>query len=831
MKWASLGLRSLAREWRSGELLVLLIALLVGVTSLSSVAYLTSRIGVAVARQAGEVLAADLVYSSGRELPGEHLEQAEAAGLATAQILGFPSVAWLDERSALASIKAVSAGYPLRGRIRLSDAPFMPGHVVEGLPGTGEVWVEARLLARLDAGLGSTLAVGAHRVRVTGIIDYLPDQGFQFVDLAPTLLMNLAEVPATELVQPESRVSHRLLLAGEPGAVRDFRERLSEGLQPGERLRGLEDARPEIRVALRRAEQFLGLAAMVSTLLCSVALAMAARRYAVRHLDVVALMKCMGARQGEILRMIVFQLSILALAGGLLGSLLGYGVQAGLSWLLRDLLDASLPAPGPGSFLAGPGTAVLMVMGFALPPLMQLRRVPPARVLRRNLEPPLRYLSIYVLAATAMGLGLLWLLRDPRLMAYVAVGLAATVGALWGLGSILILIVGRLRSAGGAAWRFGLANIARRGTESVIQMIAFGLGLMVLILLGIVRGDLLDAWRATLPVDAPNNFLINIQPHETGAVERILDGHGIGGVRLWPMVRARLKEIGGTPVAELEFGNPRAERFVQREANLSWSADLQDDNRIVAGQWWGTTADGGEPRVSVEEGIAAALGVGLGDRLGFDIAGEMLEATVTSIRSVEWDSFRPNFFLLLSPGSLEGYQGTYIGSVFATADQRHAFASLARELPGVTVIDIEAILAQVRGVMDKAALAVQAVFLLTLVAGVLVLFAAVQASGDVRRYEGALLRAMGARRRMVLGGIATEFVVLGLLSGTLGALGASIASYLIGTELLDLSVGFDVAVWLVGLAAGAVLVGVSGTLAARSAVNHPPVATLRAERG
>jgi putative ABC transport system permease protein len=462
-----------------------------------------------------------------------------------------------------------------------------------------------------------------------------------------------------------------------------------------------------------------------------------------------------------------------------------------------------------------------------LPPLLQLRRVPPARVLRHDLEPPpLRYGVVYGAAIAAILAIIVWLVRDLELVGYVTIGTAVTFAALYGAGAVLVRALSRLRGGVGVAWRYGLANVARRGRDSIVQVVAFGLGLMVLLLLALVRNDLLDDWRASLPADAPNHFMINIRPDETDAFQSFFAARQLPAPELVPMVRGRLIAINGVPATDREFATDRARNFIEREANLTWAAQLGRGNEIVAGRWW-HEGDAGGPRVSVEQEIALALGLELGDLLTYDVAGETIAAQVSSFRTVAWDTFEPNFFMVLSPGVLDAATGTFITSVHLAGESRRLLVDLVREFPEVTVIDIDAMLGQVRDVMDKASIAVQYVFLFTLLAGITVLLAAIQATRDERRYESAMLRTLGASRRTVLQGVAAEFTALGLLAGTLAATGATIAAYFLATRLFDLDYDFAAGPWIAGLVGGALLVGTSGTLATRSVVNHPPIATLR----
>ncbi len=827
MRALRFALLALFRDWRSGELAVLLAALLVAVTAQTGVGFFTDRIAQAVGQRAAEVIAADLRLNSTRSPDAAYEALAAANGIETARMVSFPSVVFFGEESSISAVRAASAGYPLRGRIKISDAPFEGARETDALPGRGEAWLDSRLLARLGAGIGDRVSIGASSPLVTQVLDYRPDQGSAFVDLAPSLLIPLADLEATQLLGPGSRATHSMLFAGAPAAIRGFKPMLEERKQEGERLVDVSEESPQIQSSSDRAGRFLNLSAMITVLLAAVAVAMAARRYTQRHLDNVAVMKCMGAPQRLVLQVTIIELALIALIATLLGSLLGYLAQESLAWLLGDLVRADLPPPTAAPAILGGVTALAILVGFALPPMLQLKRVPPARVLRRNLEPPpLRYTLSYGLAVAALLGVLFWLVRDARLVAYVAAGIAVTLGVLYGAGFLLVKLAGRLRGAVGVAWRYGLANLARRGRESVVQVVAFGLGLMVLLLLAVVRNDLLEDWRASLPENTPNFFMINIPATELEAFAEFIEGRGLPRPQVFPMIRARMTAINGRPIAGLRPATDRGRGFAEREQNLSWAEDLQADNEIVAGRWW-TAADHGKPLVSVSTDYEEELGLKLGDRLRFDVAGETLEVGIASFREVQWDSFRPNFFLVFAPGTLDGLAGTWLTSMKLERERRGLLVDLVRRFPSVSVFDIDAILAQVRDVIDRASLAVQYVFLFTLAAGITVLLAAIQATRDERRYESAMLRTLGARRRVVLAGVASEFTALGMLAGVLAAIGATVAGWLLASEVFDLEYTIDPWVWVIGLVAGAVIVGGAGTFAARNVINHPPISTLR----
>jgi putative ABC transport system permease protein len=821
--------RNLWRDLKSGELSVLLLALTVAVLSLTAVGFFTSRISQGVRAQAAEVLAADLRLESPTPIPEKYFAQAQRRGLQSARILTFPTAIFSGDESQLAALNAVTAGYPLRGHVRIADRPFGVARATSRIPNRGEVWIDARIVAQLKIALGSPLRIGAASFRVTQVLDYRPDQGTGFVNLAPAALLNYDDVASTELIQAGSRATYAALFAGAPEPINSFREYLMSTKAPGERLREVDESSRQLNSAIDRASRFLNLASLASVLLAAVAVAMGARRYATRHIDTVALMKCMGASQAFVLAISIIELSLLAVFAVAVGAVLGFLAQSGLAWLLRDLIRTELPPASLAPLPIALVTVLAMLIGFALPPLLQLKSTPPARVLRKSVSaPPLRYGSSYVLALAAL-FAILWsLVRDAELVFSVLAGVLGVGAVLTLAGFGLVRLTGRLRGGVGIAWRYGLANVSRRGGDSVVQIVAFGLGLMVLLLLAVVRGDLLADWRRSLPSDVPNNFLINIRPEERQSLQEFLQSHGMGEPQMFPMVRARITAINSQPAESLKPKGDSGRGFLEREQNLTWSQGLMEDNQLIAGTWW-TSADSGKPLVSISTEYQEALHLNLGDKITFDVAGEALTVEVASIRKIRWDSFRPNFFLVFPPGLLDGAAGTYMTSVYLTPAQRPSLADLVRQFPTVSVFDVDAILKQIRDIMDRASLAVQYVFLFTLAAGVVVLLAAVQSTRDERRYESAMLRTLGASRGTVLQGVAAEFSALGFLSGTLAAFGATGVGWVLARRLFSLEYTLDPWVWVVGLVCGTVLVGVSGTLATRRVVDTPPIHTLRDE--
>jgi putative ABC transport system permease protein len=828
MKSLLFALRSFTRELRSGEMLVLLAAVTLAVAALTAVGFLTDRIGKAVERQANEVLAADLRLQSAEPVPAEWVERARSLDLRMANLASFPSVVYAGENSALTSIVAVGEGYPLRGKVRITDRLFGEEQTVDGIPEPGTVWADSGLLARTGAGIGDTLEVGEAKLTVASIVAYRPDQSIGFASLAPTLLLNEADLDSTGLIGVGSRVRYSLLLAGDAEAIDEFKAGAKDELPDSLRVRTQEESSERAFAAADRAQRFLSLTAVISLLLSAVAIAMSARRFAQRRMDMVALMKSLGATQTFIINVSLVQLLLVGVIGVALGSIVGFAAEALLSWILADIIAGDLPEPGLTPVFLASGSALLLLLGFALPSLIQLRNTPPLRVLRHDAMPPApSRILVAGLSLLAVAAILYQAVGDATMLMIVLVGVIVIAGVLYVAGRLLVSALGRFRGGVGVAWRYGLANVSRRGRASAIQVVAFGLGLTVLLLLTLVRTDLLENWRKTLDESAPNQFLINIQRHETGSVTSLFTERGMKPPQLSPLVRARMTHVNGTNVKELNEEGRRSSWFTRREQNLSWAAELSDSNEILQGEWWPADYDG-PPLVSIEEEVAVETGLVIGDVLSFEIAGQEIDATIASVRKVNWDSFQPNFFLVFSPNALDDYPATYIASMRVEDDEKSSLVDLVRKHPTISVIDLDSILKQVRGIIEKASLAVQAVFVFTLAAGIAVLFAAVQSTIDERRFESAMLRALGARKRIVFAGVIAEFAALGAAAGLLASAGASILAAVLATELFNLPYTFNPMVWVIGMTSGIAVVSISGFFAARGAINAAPVDVLRA---
>ena len=634
--------------------------------------------------------------------------------------------------------------------------------------------------------------------------------------------MNNADVAATQLLQPGNRATYRLLLAGD--GVAAYRAWAQTRLMTGQRLESIRELRPEVRQALERADKFLGLAALVAVILSAVAVALATGRYLRRHLDACAIMRCLGAPQHQTLTLYMLQFAVLGLLASVIGVALGLLGQQLLVLLLRNLVGTQLPWASWQPAWQGLVTGLALLAGFALPPLVALAKISPLRVLRRELGLPRVAGGLaYLAGGGVIAVLVFWRAQDPKTGGYVLLGLAGTLAVALVV-SWLMLRVARAVPRRGFNWRFGLANLHRRPLASSLQIGALGLGLLALLLLTLVRGDLLRNWRASLPADAPNKFLINIQPDQVDPLTRFLHEQGELNARLYPMVRGRLVAINGNVLDPNAYDDERAKRLAEREFNLSAAADMPTDNRIVAGAWWQPGAHG---EISLEEGIAQSLKIKLHDKLTYDIAGQRLSCEVSSLRKVEWGTFRVNFFAVLSPGALDAYPTSYITAFRLPEENQATLAQLVRHFPGVLLIDVGDIVRQVQTIMDQVASAVEFVFIFTLLAGLLVLQAAIASTQDERAYDAAILRTLGASRAQLRAAQATEFIVLGALAGLLAAGGATALAYVLAKRVFDIPFTVNPWLWAIGLAAGTVGVGIAGWLGTRATLNQPPVVVLR----
>ena len=826
----ALALRLLAREWRAGEMRVVLLAVALAVASLTAVRYFADRVELALGTEANTLLAADLALVSDHPIDAAFVREAQARGLRVSQTTTFLSMTLAGERNLLTGIKAVEAGYPLRGDLRITPALFAADAPTRGVPAPGEAWVDSRLASGLGVKPGDQVEVGAISLRIAAILTFEGERGGNFMALAPRLLLNAEDLPRTGLVQVGSRVVYRMLVAGraagDQAKVAAFHAWAKPRLGRGEQLEDVRDARPELRQVLDRAQRYLGLAALLTVLLAAAATQMALRRYVQRHFDQFALLRCFGATQRRLFGLYLLQLGALGLLAGGLGSALGWLAQAGMVHLLGDAIRIGLPPPSLLPPLLGVAAGVLLVLAFSLPALLRLARVPALRVLRRDLGAPHASALLAQGAGLAVVAGLLfWQAGELRLGLIVGGGVLGLMLAAALAIQLLLLPLPWLAQRMPASVRLGLLNLRRRRWETTLQAMALSLGLLALLLLTLVRGDLFDSWRNQAAPGAPNRFVINIQPEQVDAVRQSLTSQGIADVILYPMARARLIRIGDRLVSPDDYADEnddaRAKRLVEREFNLSSLADLPPNNEVVAGRWLG------QQGFSVEVGLAKTLRINLGDELVFDAGGLPLSGRVTSLRKVEWDSFQVNFFVIAPPGAFKDLPQSFITSFYLPPGRGEVLARLVADFPNLTVIDVEQVMSELRGMLDRVSAAVELIFLFSLAVGVLVLLAALYARRDERAREIGLWRTLGASRRRVMLALATEFTALGLIAGGLAAGGASGVAWLLAERVFELPHAASPVVWLVGLGGGWLLVLGAGLLASRGILQAPPMQSLR----
>jgi putative ABC transport system permease protein len=828
-----LGWRTLWRDLRAGELRLLIVAVTLAVASLTAVGFFADRLQGGLARDARQLLGGDAVIASDNPTPPAFAQQAKALGLQAVGTLNFPTMARApDDRggaSKLVALKAVAAGYPLRGHLTTAAGPQGAGQETRDIPAHGDAWVDASLLDALGLKPGDFLLLGDTRLRIARVIVLEPDRGTGFVNFAPRVMVNAADLPASRLIQPASRVSYRFAVAGADPQVARFvgwaQEQVKDPAVRGVRVESLEGGRPEMKQTLDRAGKFLNLVALLAALLSAVAVSLAARGFASAHLDDCAMLRVLGQSQRTIALGYTFEFALAGIVGSVLGVAIGFAVHFVFVLLLAGLVETALPAPGGWPVGFGMGVGLTLLFAFGLPPVLQLAQVPPLRVIRRDVG-GLRPASAAVLAIGVAGFAALLLAASSDLwLGGIAVGgFAGAVVLFAGLSWIAVKLLRRVvNEATAPRWLvLAVRQISARPAYAVVQVSALAVGLLALVLLVLLRTDLIASWRQATPPDAPNRFVINVMPEQSDAFQRMLRGAGVQHYDWYPMIRGRLVAVNGRTVTPEDYPEDRARRLVDREFNLSNSAVQPPHNEIVAGRWQPEERGG----VSVEEGIAKTLGLKLGDELRFDIGGMPLDARITSLRKVDWGSMRANFFVMYPVSRLPDVPVTYMGAFRAPA--RGGFDNqLVRAFPNITAIDMTSTINQVQSVLDQVIRAVEFLFGFTLAAGVVVLFAAVTATREERAREFAIMRAVGASGALLRQVQRAELIGVGLLAGFL----ASVVASIVGWALAKYAFGFEwtASPWVAlgGALAGAVLALAAGWWGLREVLNRPVVETLR----
>ena len=818
--------RLMWRDWRGGELGVLSAALVIAVAIVVGISAFADRLQNTIIDESGEFLAADRVLRSSRPVPQDWLERADELGLKQAQTVDFQSMVLAGDEMTLASVKAVSDGYPLRGQLTVADAAFAVGYATDALPVPGTVWIDSRLLPMLGIEVGDTVTVGDAQLRVSGIVTNEPDRGGNLFVLGPRVLMRVDDLPATNVIQPGSRVTYRYLFGGTDPLLERYADWLQPKLGAPHRWLDLRSSQPRIADALERAESYLLLAGALGVALAGVAIALASQRYSQRHFDYVAMMKTLGATSRRILSLYMSTLLTLVLLCIAVGGALGYLVQAGLMQVLAQYVGETAPTAMGRPLLVGAVTAVVSLLVFALPPLLALQQVPPLRVLRRDLAPSLiSGHSAFALGLAGVAALMWWYSGSLWLTLAVVTGVLFTV-ALVGICAWYMLRGSRaLGMQAGSYWRLALAGLRRRGAQNASQIVIFALAIMLLMVLALVRTSLLKEWEMQLPAGTPNHFMINIAEQQVPAMRQTLAQEGIPGESLYPMVRGRLTHIDGEPLNRNVTKEEEPDGRVDRELNLTWTEALPPSTEVAAGQWWqpGTRA----PVVSVEAELAENLGIEVGDSLRFLIGSDVLDVTVANLRKVDWETMQPNFFVIFPRHVLEPYPGSYMTSFYLPPERKQFLNELLRQFPTVTVIELDSVITQIRAIVRQVSLAIQLVLGLIVLCGVLVLVASVHASLDSRLHENAILRTLGARKRLVMGSIWVEFATMGAIAGALAAVAAEVAVYAFQRWVLMMDWAPHPWLWLAGPVLGLLIIGGVGYGACRRVVSSPPVQVLR----
>lgn len=813
---------------RAGELRVVAAALVVAVAAVSSIGFFTDRVQAALNLRASDLLGADMLLSSTGGIDPRVMQKISDLSLRQVMLREFPSVALTeDDDSSLVAVKVVEEGYPLRGELRVSESLASTVALANGIPKPGEFWVEGRLLSELGLKVGDRLQVGELLQPITRVIHYESDRGGSLFQVAPRLMFNQLDLASSGLIGPGSRVRTAVQLMGDEAALKNLRGWVQSVDIPGLRLQGLRDARPEIRSALDRVSRFLGLAAMLTVLVAGAAVTVALQGLVQRESDAAAIKRCFGATQAEVLGQLFRRLGWVCLVASLLGLFLGFLMQGVIAAAIGQWFDTDLPAPGFAPVVAGVSTGLITLIGFGLPSVLRIRQVPVVRVLRRELgAPPAAAWLVGGVALLALAVLLFWQAQSAMLAGLVLLAILASVVLLavasWGVALVARRWPRKLRP--GVA--FGAAALARRQSAGLLQVSAFGLGLLALLLLSVVGGDLLENWQRELPDDAPNMFLINIQPDQQKALAARLDKASTTPVDLYPMSRGRLVFINERAVDPLTYDSERIQNLARREWNISSLANPREDNPIVAGEWWSAEQQK-QSLFSIEQEIAENLGIALGDELTYRVAGEDYSGRVVSFREVTWDSFKPNFFLVATPAWQSQLPLTYMTSLRLPEEgQGPLIAALVREFPGITALDVRAMIDQIRGLLDSGSAAVRYTLAFTLLAGIVVLVAAVQASASERRREAALQRALGASRSEVLAALLAEFAALGALAGLLASIVAVVAGQLVSRWVFEVSMPINWQLLLLAPLVAGAGVATAGWFAARSALHTPPVRVL-----
>ena len=835
-----LSLRMLIRTWRGGELGLILWSLILAVAVVTSVSLLAERIEKALTQESSSFLAADLVVRSSKEAPSEWLEEAARLNVSTAKIMGFASIVFFGDELHLASIKAVQDNYPLRGEIKRSTTPFTRDpNLIESVsygPSKGEAWVDARLLPLLSIQLGDVIELGDITLKISQILVEEPD-GSSYSFFGARVLMNYADIPASGVIQPGSRVTYRYLMAAnDPRDFTDYRAWLEPQLDVHDRLITPDEAQASIADTMDKGRRFLLLAGSIGVVLASIALALASHHFASGQTKTVALLKSWGIPASRVRRLYFQQSLWMGLFGSLVGLVIGFLFHHLLLAIVREWLPIELPPAGLRPWITGLATGLLCLVGFTLPALWHLPSQSPLAVLRQDIiVKPLSSAVRVILGVTAIAGLLFWYSNNVYLTLAILVGFGATALASVVAGFALLRLAMNYGQRMGSIWRLALANLWRRRSQSLIQMVGFSGAIALLMIMVVVRTSLIDQWQFQLAEDAPNHFLVNVAPYELEGVRQLVDDNQLETEGWYAMVRGRMTEINDQLITEDQKDSHESFR---RELNLSWTAELPEGNKVAKGQWWDadmlsdfntkTNAQGQRiAPVSLEDELAGELGLELGDRITFSVGGLVFDAEIIGTRTLNWDNMTPNFYFLFPEGMLEEYPRTSMTSLYIPPEKKLLVNDILRGFPTVQVIELDKIIDRIRTIVSQVTRGLEVMTLLILGCGILVMFSAVSLSMSERLQESAILRTLGSSRRLILGIQAIEFTTLGVMAGLLASAGAELSVAMLQRFMFDLPFSMHLWLWYTGPILGGLMVGLLGVGYSRRVVVQPPLEVLR----
>ncbi len=822
-------MRTFRRDWKAGEVKVLLFALMVAVMAMVAIGSITDRVHRAMGEQSSEFLGADYTFESPRPIDPSWVDKGLSSGLEITESQSFATVLSQGDNFQLVSVRALAGKYPLKGTVEMADKPFSQGVVQQSQPDAGTIWVEPRILGVLGIEVGDTIDFGSIQLTVDGVIVAAPGQASEVFNVAPKVLINQADVEPANIIQPGSRIEYTLFIAGEPEQREPYIQWIKQQKNPSQEITGGKEGTPALKAALDRAETFLRLASLISVVLAGVAIAVAAGRYSHRHFDYSAIYRCLGMQIGQVHKLYLWQLLMIGVIGSVIGLALGLGLQALVINQFADYLPKPMVGLSVAPVLSGALSGLVVLLGFALPSFLQIAKVPPLRVLRKELLP--RAMSswvIYLLAIGVMALLMWWQSQSLQLVGILLV-VAVVTYLLIRLIAWLIFKTGIwLGKRGSAPVRFGVGQLKQYPAFTISQISAFGLAFIIMLSTVLIRSELLSEWQSQLPEDAPNHFLINVQENEVEPLESLLTQNNVQTEGIYPMVRGRVTGLNDMTLEEALNEEQRRTGALRRELNLTWMADVPSANKVTQGQWW-SEADIQDDvaEISIGEELANRLALELGDMIHFSIGGLELEGKISNLRSIQWDSFQPNFFIIFEPGALDDFPASYITSFHLPLENKNVLNQILKQMPTITIIELDAIMAQVQSILEQVTLAVEFIMLFVLLAGVAVLYAVLQVSREERVLSATLLKALGARKKFIRSSILAELILLGLFSGVLGVIGGEVLVSILYWKAMKIDVVLHPWFWLWVPLISIAFIGITGWLGLRHLLNQPAHQVLR----